>query len=105
MKIVVAAEERFYHFFSAYASQSGCSDQAKDKFWSLLDEKAAEVPPKDVIIDLNGYNRERCIVTDAKIVPYETVVPQHQPLIYTLNIAAPRLRQVERCGAPRMKWW
>ncbi|VDP02224.1 unnamed protein product [Heligmosomoides polygyrus] len=97
MKIVVAAKERLYHFFYAYAPQSGCSDQAKEEFWSLLDEKTAEVLPKDVIIvavDLNGHvaaakdgyschggfgygsrpmDRDRSIVTDAKVVPYETV--------------------------------
>ncbi|VDP38750.1 unnamed protein product [Heligmosomoides polygyrus] len=59
MKIVVAAKERLYHFFSAYASQTGCSDRAKDEFWNLLDEKIAELPPKDVIIvagDLNGHD-------------------------------------------------
>ncbi|VDO61664.1 unnamed protein product [Heligmosomoides polygyrus] len=58
MKIVVAAKEQLYHFFSAYAPQTGCSDQAKDEFWSLLDEKTAEVPSKDVVIvagDLNGH--------------------------------------------------
>ncbi|VDO18766.1 unnamed protein product [Heligmosomoides polygyrus] len=58
MKIVVAAKERLHHFFSAYAPQTGCSDQAKDEFWSLLDEKTAEVQSKDVIIvagDLNGH--------------------------------------------------
>ncbi|VDO18684.1 unnamed protein product [Heligmosomoides polygyrus] len=49
MKIVVVAKERLYHFF-ANAPQTGCSDQAKDEFRSLLDEKTAEVPPKDVII-------------------------------------------------------
>ncbi|VDP59916.1 unnamed protein product [Heligmosomoides polygyrus] len=57
MKIVVAAE-RLCHFLFAYAQQSGCSDQAKQELWSLLDEKTAEVPPKDVIIvaaDLNGH--------------------------------------------------
>ncbi|VDO96918.1 unnamed protein product [Heligmosomoides polygyrus] len=30
---------------------------------------------------------------------------QHRPLICTLKIAPPRLKQVERCGAPRIKWW
>ncbi|VDO78449.1 unnamed protein product [Heligmosomoides polygyrus] len=168
MKIVVATRERLYHFFSAYAPQTGCSDQAKDEFWSLLDEKTAEVPPKDVIIvagDLNGHvgatkdgnschdgfgyglhntdsvhileyadshnltimntvfrkrnshlisfysgntktqidfvlmrDRDRNLVTDAKIVSYETVAPQHRPLICTLKIAHPRVQQVERCG-------
>uniref|UniRef100_A0A183F9N2 Endo/exonuclease/phosphatase domain-containing protein n=1 Tax=Heligmosomoides polygyrus TaxID=6339 RepID=A0A183F9N2_HELPZ len=142
MKIVVAAKERLYHFFSAYAPQTGCSDQAKDEFWNLLDEKTAKVPSKDVIIvagDLNGHvgaakdgfschggfgygsrnpdgerileyaeshsltivntidfvlvkNRDRNLVTDAKIVPYETVAPQHRPLICTLKIAFPRLK-------------
>ncbi|VDP51498.1 unnamed protein product [Heligmosomoides polygyrus] len=74
MKIVVAAKERLYHFFSAYALQTGCSDQAKDEFWGLLNEKTAKVPSKDVIIvagTLMG-----TLVTDTKIVPYETVTPQ-----------------------------
>ncbi|VDP19253.1 unnamed protein product [Heligmosomoides polygyrus] len=44
MKIIVDVEERRCHFFSAYAPQTGCSEQTKDEFWSLLDEKAAEVP-------------------------------------------------------------
>ncbi|VDO73939.1 unnamed protein product [Heligmosomoides polygyrus] len=58
MKSVVAAKERLFHFFSAYAPQTGCSDQAKDEFCNLVDEKTAEVPSKDVIIvagDLNGH--------------------------------------------------
>ncbi|VDP03053.1 unnamed protein product [Heligmosomoides polygyrus] len=50
MKIVVTAKERLYQFFSTYAPQTGCSDQAKDEFWSLLDEKTAEVLSKGVII-------------------------------------------------------
>ncbi|VDP31320.1 unnamed protein product [Heligmosomoides polygyrus] len=128
MKIVVAAKERLYHFFSTYAPQSGCSDEAKDEFWNLLDEKTAEVPSKDVIIVagyLNGFvgaakdggssmsqidfvlvkDRYRSIVTDAKIVPYETVAAQHRPLICTFKITPPKLKQVQRCGAPRIKWW
>ncbi|VDO19908.1 unnamed protein product [Heligmosomoides polygyrus] len=58
MKIVVAVEERRCHFFSAYAPQTGCSEQTKDEFWSLLDEKTAEVPSQDMIVvagDLNGH--------------------------------------------------
>ncbi|VDP29120.1 unnamed protein product [Heligmosomoides polygyrus] len=31
-------------------SISGCSDQAKEEFWNLLDEKTAEIPSKDVIM-------------------------------------------------------
>ncbi|VDO97605.1 unnamed protein product [Heligmosomoides polygyrus] len=50
-------------------------------------------------------DRDRGLVTDAKVVPYETVAPQHRPLICTLKIAPPRLKQVERCGAARIKWW
>ncbi|VDP12653.1 unnamed protein product [Heligmosomoides polygyrus] len=30
-------------------------------------------------------DRDRSLVTDAKIVPYETVAPQHRPLICTLK--------------------
>ncbi|VDP34871.1 unnamed protein product [Heligmosomoides polygyrus] len=58
MKIVVAVEERRCHFFSAYAPQTGCSEQTKDEFWSLLDEKTAEVPSEDMIVvagDFNGH--------------------------------------------------
>uniref|UniRef100_A0A183F4X6 Endo/exonuclease/phosphatase domain-containing protein n=1 Tax=Heligmosomoides polygyrus TaxID=6339 RepID=A0A183F4X6_HELPZ len=57
-KVVVAAEQRRYHLFSACAAQTSCSERAKDEFWSLLDEKTAEVPSQDVIIvagDLNGH--------------------------------------------------
>ncbi|VDP21391.1 unnamed protein product [Heligmosomoides polygyrus] len=174
MKIVVVAKERLY-FFSAYAPQTSCSDQAKDDFWNLLDEKTAEVPSKHLIIvasDLNGNvgvtkdgyschggfgygslnadgkrileyaeshsltivntvfrkrdlhliayysgttktqidfvlvrDRDRSLVKNAKIVPYETVAPQHRPLNCTLKIAPPRLKQVERCSAARIKWW
>ncbi|VDP32466.1 unnamed protein product [Heligmosomoides polygyrus] len=50
IKVVVAAKERLFHFFSAYAPHNACSDQAKDEFRSLLDEKTAEVPSRDAII-------------------------------------------------------
>ncbi|VDP21805.1 unnamed protein product [Heligmosomoides polygyrus] len=40
-------------------------------------------------------DRDRSIVTDAKIMPYETVAPQHRPLIYTIKITSRRLKQVE----------
>ncbi|VDP13577.1 unnamed protein product [Heligmosomoides polygyrus] len=56
MKIVVAVEERLCHFFSAYAKQTGCSEQTKDEFWSLLDEKTAEVPSQDMIVVVGGLN-------------------------------------------------
>ncbi|VDO52221.1 unnamed protein product [Haemonchus placei] len=39
MKIVPAIERQKYHLFSAYAQQTGCSEQTKDTFWNLLDEK------------------------------------------------------------------
>ncbi|VDO99023.1 unnamed protein product [Heligmosomoides polygyrus] len=110
MKIVVAAKERLYHFFSAYAPQTGCSDQAKNE----LDEKTAEVLRKTgtavmVVSDTEHEtpsgstktqidfvlvrDRDRSLVIDAKIVPYETVALQHRPLMCTLKTAPPRLKQ------------
>ncbi|VDO87719.1 unnamed protein product [Heligmosomoides polygyrus] len=50
-----------------------------------------------------GLSCTHALVTNAKIVPYETVAPLHRPLIFTLKIAPPRLKQVERCGAARIK--
>ncbi|VDP08611.1 unnamed protein product [Heligmosomoides polygyrus] len=50
MKIVVAVEERPWHFFSAYAPQTGCSKETKDEFWSLLDENTAGVPSQDMVV-------------------------------------------------------
>ncbi|VDP28021.1 unnamed protein product [Heligmosomoides polygyrus] len=57
MKVVVAAEQRMNHFFSAYAPQAGCSERAKDEFWILLDEKTAERPSEDAAIITGDLNR------------------------------------------------
>ncbi|VDP13807.1 unnamed protein product [Heligmosomoides polygyrus] len=149
MKIVVAPKKRLYHFFSAYAPQTGCSNQAKDEFWSLLDEKKAEVPSKDVIVvagSLDGHvgaakdgyschggfgygsrnadgkrfleyarshnltirehqdsdfvlvkDRDRKLVTDAKIVPYERVAPQHRPLHFEDRASETETGRAMRC--------
>ncbi|VDP10801.1 unnamed protein product [Heligmosomoides polygyrus] len=67
MKTAVAGKERLYYFFSAYALQTGCSDQAKDEFWSLLDKKAAEVPQKmssSSLVTLTGTSARRKTGTD-----------------------------------------
>lgn len=45
-------------FLLSHALQTGCSDEAKDEFWTLLDEETAEVPSKGVFVvtgDINGY--------------------------------------------------
>lgn len=58
MKVVLVAEGRRLHVFSAYAPQSGCTDQDKDEFWTLLDEKTSETSAEDVLViagDLNGH--------------------------------------------------
>ncbi|VDO63056.1 unnamed protein product [Heligmosomoides polygyrus] len=58
MKVVVAAEQRMYHFYSAYAPQAGCSERAKDELCTLLDGKTAEVPSEDAVViagDINGH--------------------------------------------------
>ncbi|VDP08946.1 unnamed protein product [Heligmosomoides polygyrus] len=94
----------------------GCSEQTKDEFWSLLDEKTAEVPSEDMVVvvgDLNGHvdgyscrfwlwvTQRRC--GNAKT--HDTVATQHRPLICSLKITPPSCKRVERCGTARIKWW
>ncbi|VDL74066.1 unnamed protein product [Nippostrongylus brasiliensis] len=49
--------------------------------------------------------RDAKLVSDAKVVPYETVATQHRPLICTMKITPPKREWVERCGHARIKWW
>ncbi|EYC32670.1 hypothetical protein Y032_0002g1037 [Ancylostoma ceylanicum] len=58
MKIVIFTQERRTHFFFAYAPLTGCSDNVKNDFWALIDEKTAAVPSEATVIiagDLNGH--------------------------------------------------
>ncbi|VDP51690.1 unnamed protein product [Heligmosomoides polygyrus] len=154
MKTVVAAKERPYYFFSAYAPQSGYSDP--DSFGACLMRRqqrycrkvsslsqyaeslrgSRNVDGERILQYAESHNqtmvntlfrkrdslfisfysgstrtqidfvlvkdRDRKLVTDAKVVLYETVAPQHRLLICTLKIAPKRLKQVERCGVPRI---
>ncbi|KAL6729362.1 hypothetical protein Aduo_000423 [Ancylostoma duodenale] len=49
--------------------------------------------------------RDQKLVTDAKVVPYETVTPQHRPLICTMKIKPPNQKRAERCRPARIRWW
>ncbi|WKY13292.1 hypothetical protein Q1695_004255 [Nippostrongylus brasiliensis] len=175
MKIMVITENERLHFFTAYAPQTGCSEQVKEEFWTLLHEKTAEIPQEEMIVvagDLNGHvgarkdgykchggfgygtrnedgerileyacshdlvitntafrkrpshlisfysgnarsqidyvlvrRRDAKFVSDAKVVPYETVATQHRPLICTMKFTPPKQMRIERCGRERIKWW
>ncbi|VDP38364.1 unnamed protein product [Heligmosomoides polygyrus] len=129
---VTSLSKKRLYYFSANAPQTRCSDQAMEAFWSPLDEKTAEAPTKDIVIvigDLNGHigaakDGHSChggfgygsvtpiidfVLVKTELLSltrrYETVVPQHRPLICTFKITPPRLQQLERCGAARIKWW
>ncbi|XGW32195.1 hypothetical protein V3C99_010403, partial [Haemonchus contortus] len=97
-KIVVVIEGQKYHLFSACAPQTGCSEQTKDTFWNLLDEKTAEVPIQEAIAVVG--HRDQGLVTDVKTVPYETVTTQHRLLICTLKIAPPKPKLAESILLP-----
>ncbi|VDO20612.1 unnamed protein product [Haemonchus placei] len=44
------------NLFSTRAPQTGCSEQTKEKFWSLLDGKTAEVPLQEAIVAAGDLN-------------------------------------------------
>uniref|UniRef100_A0A914WXY9 Reverse transcriptase domain-containing protein n=1 Tax=Plectus sambesii TaxID=2011161 RepID=A0A914WXY9_9BILA len=175
MKVVLITETRRLHLFSGYAPQTGCTNAQKEEFWTLLDDKTAEVPPEDIVIvagDLNGHvgsdsDGYRChggrgygtrnadgerildyaeahglrlintffakpaahlrtyysggkdsqidfvltrcrdfrLALDAKIIPSESIGPQHRPLVVTMSIELPREKRDDRNNAARVKWW
>ncbi|EYB88770.1 hypothetical protein Y032_0242g3448 [Ancylostoma ceylanicum] len=47
-------------------------------------------------------HRDQKLVTDAKVVPYETVATQHRPIMRNMP---PKRMHDERCGPARIKWW
>ncbi|EYC40571.1 hypothetical protein Y032_0606g582 [Ancylostoma ceylanicum] len=49
-------------------------------------------------------HRDQKLVTDAKVVPYETVAKQHRPLSCTMKIMPPKRIRDKRCGPARIKW-
>ncbi|EYB89152.1 hypothetical protein Y032_0235g3181 [Ancylostoma ceylanicum] len=49
--------------------------------------------------------RDQKLVTDAKVVSYETVATQHLPLICTMKIMPPKRIHEERCGPARIRLW
>ncbi|VDL72401.1 unnamed protein product [Nippostrongylus brasiliensis] len=170
MKVAVVTEERRLHFFTAYAPQTGCSEEVQDVFWALLHEKTAEIPSEEMAVvagDLNGHvgiskdgfkchggfgygirnedgerilkytcshnlaiantmfrkrpshlisfysgntrsqidyvlvrRRDAKLVSNAKVVPYETVASQHRPLICTMKIAPSKRERLERADIP-----
>ncbi|VDP02347.1 unnamed protein product [Heligmosomoides polygyrus] len=77
-----------------------------EQSWALADGIDIDNVLKDLLLSsavsiTDAQDRDRSLVTDAKVVPYKTVAPQHRPLICTLKIAPPRLKQVERCGCTK----
>ncbi|KAL6728322.1 hypothetical protein Aduo_010103 [Ancylostoma duodenale] len=157
MKVVIITANQRLHFFSAYAPQTGCSDQedtivvagdlnghvgvTKDGYRchggfgygtrNEDGERILEYADSHNLVIMNTKfrkrsshlvsfysgnmktqidfvlvrHRDRKLVTDAKVVPYETVATQHRPLICTMKIMPPRRMRDERCGPARIKWW
>lgn len=56
MKVVVAAVQRMYHFFSPYSPQSGSSERAKEEIWAPLHKKAAKAPSEDAAVTAGDFN-------------------------------------------------
>lgn len=57
MKVVVADEQRMYHFVSAHAQQSGCSERAKEEFGPCLMKRQQSYHQKTLSLsqNLNGH--------------------------------------------------
>uniref|UniRef100_A0A914WEJ7 Uncharacterized protein n=1 Tax=Plectus sambesii TaxID=2011161 RepID=A0A914WEJ7_9BILA len=49
--------------------------------------------------------RDFLLITDAKVVPYETVATQHHPVICTMRIKPPKQRHDNQTGPAWTKWW
>lgn len=50
-------------------------------------------------------SKDRTLVNDAKVIPYETVATQHRPLVCTLRIDPPKQQRPDLTGPARIKWW
>ncbi|VDL80473.1 unnamed protein product [Nippostrongylus brasiliensis] len=170
IKIMIIAEKRRLYFSTAY---TGCPEQVKEEFWTLLHKKTAEIPPEEMIVvaeDFNGHvgtskdgykchsgfsygarnedgerilecacshdlaimnrtfrkrplrlisfysgntrsqidyvlvrRRDANLVSDAKVVPCETVATQHRPLICTMQFTSPEQKRVKRRGQEHIK--
>lgn len=113
LTIIIVTQERPNRFFAAHVPHALCSEQVKNDFWTLYDEKTVKELPEDTVVsrDSSGHTRVtkdgyRCLysdttktmidfvltrhrnqelITEAKGVTYETVVKQLHPLICTMK--------------------
>uniref|UniRef100_A0A914VFQ9 Endonuclease/exonuclease/phosphatase domain-containing protein n=1 Tax=Plectus sambesii TaxID=2011161 RepID=A0A914VFQ9_9BILA len=49
--------------------------------------------------------RDFRLALDAKIIPSESIGPQHRPLVVTMRIELPREKRDDRNNAAQVKWW
>lgn len=58
MSVVIDADNRRLHIYSAYAPQTGCDEDEKDRFWRELHDHISSCPAEDLLLlggDLNGH--------------------------------------------------